>query len=126
MVVLRHGRADAVAQLSDCLASEGHAEDLIRAHDAVGHEPHDPVDHLLDGDGRDDGDRPAVAGAGGDRDLVAVDDPQVLGARGGDPGPRCRGGAGEERVAVLQAPAVDPFSLDSEKVTQLMTDAGLL
>ena len=26
----------------------------------------------------------------------------------------------------LQAPAVDPFSLDSEKVTQLMTDAGIL
>ncbi|KRE35744.1 iron ABC transporter substrate-binding protein [Janibacter sp. Soil728] len=26
----------------------------------------------------------------------------------------------------LQAPAVDPFALDSEKVTQLMTDAGLL
>lgn len=26
----------------------------------------------------------------------------------------------------LQAPAVDPFDLDSEKVTQLMTDAGLL
>ena len=26
----------------------------------------------------------------------------------------------------LQATAVDPFSLDSEKVTQLMTDAGIL
>lgn len=26
----------------------------------------------------------------------------------------------------LQAPAVDPFTLDSEKVTQLMTDAGIL
>lgn len=29
-------------------------------------------------------------------------------------------------LASLQAPAVDPFALDSEKVTQLMTDAGLL
>ena len=29
-------------------------------------------------------------------------------------------------LETLQAPAVDPFSLDSEKVTQLMTDAGIL
>ena len=36
---------DALGQLSGGLAGEGHAEDLVRGHEAVGHEPHHAVGH---------------------------------------------------------------------------------
>ena len=80
----------------------------VAAH-RVGRQPDDVVGHLghqhRGGDGR-------VADPHGQ--LVAVDDTEVAGGRRGHPGDRGRGGAGEERLAVLQRPAVEQVAPGGE------------
>jgi len=61
-----------------------------------------------------------VAGKGGQEILRTGDSYEYAVGNGAESSPRL------EPLAKLQAPKIDPANLNSKKVTQLMTDAGLL